>query len=558
VLNEQVVAELTCEVRVSRWLDPADNKELSEPPEPGEYKLHVTSEPPRDDAGCCGGRWQRVTLSTAGGHDKYAFANPKGIAVQAKFGSPFTPPMPQLGKQMRLLSRLELISHRLTRAASSCYRLAATLVWHVLGTLSMALPLPWSLAMIPGYVLHFGRPFFLDSHTDNYAWALNRRLVDTYRYGVTRMLVAVGYIANTALVLLHVHVRRLEPRALDFDDLFWGSLRDVWAPSTEGGDVALACLVGWALVMFLLYTLNGLCTWFELKADLDSALLSLFYLDAKSKAMIEGADTSLQTFVERRQLNSTYPWSYPLLATVGAIVAFAIKVEYGHEKSVRCLADVSATDLFSEVVDGLGMSSSAAAAGLLASGNQEASSGPPSCPEPYHLQSKAGACCFIHDTTSWAAVRGFWASFFVGFATYYSSVSLIGRFMLHSGIHHDPESRDEKLAKPKHGPVVSWTVSAQVSSLCWTRDRLVACEPSGRVAVYEALTGTPQSAQKMLTSDGAAVSVPVLAVSPDGKHVATFDQKTETIAVWDLEDHLRDRRRHAPPLAAADQGELDA
>ena len=32
----------------------------------------------------------------------------------------------------------------------------------------------------------------------------------------------------------------------------------VWAPSTEGGDVALACLVGWALVMFLLYTLNGL------------------------------------------------------------------------------------------------------------------------------------------------------------------------------------------------------------------------------------------------------------------------------------------------------------
>ena len=51
---------------------------------------------------------------------------------------------------MRLLSRLELISHRLTRAASSCYRLAATLVWHVLGTLSMALPLPWSLAMIPG------------------------------------------------------------------------------------------------------------------------------------------------------------------------------------------------------------------------------------------------------------------------------------------------------------------------------------------------------------------------------------------------------------------------
>ena len=146
-------------------------------------------------------------------------------------------------------------------------------------------------------VLHFGRPFFLDSHTDNYAWALNRRLVDTYRYGVTRMLVAVGYIANTALVLLHVHVRRppfsssldihpllilpcrstsspphppltsipsssslaapppphpplplrllpsssslgrrlraqvrrLEPRALDFDDLFWGSLRDVRA-----------------------------------------------------------------------------------------------------------------------------------------------------------------------------------------------------------------------------------------------------------------------------------------------------------------------------------------
>ena len=97
-----------------------------------------------------------------------------------------------------------------------------------------------------------------------------------------------------------------------------------------------------------------------------------------------------------------------------------------------------------------------------------------------------------------------------------------------------------------------------MSSLCWTRDRLVACEPSGRVAVYEALTGTPQSAQKMLTSDGAAVSVPVLAVSPDGKHVATFDQKTETIAVWDLEEHLRDRRRHAPPLAAADQGELDA
>ena len=98
-MASQVVAELTCEVRVSRWLDPADNKELSEPPEPGEYKLHVTSEPPRDDAGCCGGRWQRVTLSTAGGHDKYAFANPKGIAVQAKFGSPFTPPMPQLGKQ---------------------------------------------------------------------------------------------------------------------------------------------------------------------------------------------------------------------------------------------------------------------------------------------------------------------------------------------------------------------------------------------------------------------------------------------------------------------------
>ena len=64
-------------------------------------------------------------------------------------------------------------------------------------------------------------------------------------------------------------------------------------------------------------------------------------------------------------------------------------------------------------------------------------------------------------------VRGFWASFFVGFATYYSSVSLIGRFMLHSGIHHDPESRDEKLAKPKHGPVRARTRTPRLrTDLC--------------------------------------------------------------------------------------------
>jgi hypothetical protein len=297
--------------------------------------------------------------------------------------------------------------------------------------------------------------------------------------------------------------------------------------------------------MFVLYTLNGLCTWLGVKDDLDAALLSLFYLDANSKALIEGADSSLRSFVQRRQRNSTYPWSYPLLATVGAIIAFAIKVEYGHEKSVRCLADVSATDLLSEVVDGLGLSASAAAAGFTPSIAGEPTSGEPSaCPEPYHIRSQSGACCFIYDTTSWAGVRGFWSSFLVGFATYYSVVSLVGRFMLQSGIHHDPHSTEGLLEVPPH-PRLAWSVSGAVSSLCWSRDALVACESTGRVALYDPLTGVRTSTKKMLVSDGSLVSVPALAVSPDGAHVATYDAVSGTIAVWSVDDHLHRMGVHA-------------